>query len=391
MKTLVRISICLLAVGLVTVFLTVGLVGFERKETILQRSVVPGGVDTSLHSTACCASYETSTHTRQVSLATTPIPAGASHLQIPETQVQQFNNCCNISKGVDVEPFCNGSDTLSLRGCKCVDVLLCRMVAVTSLSSNHFAEAQDNFGSLQKYFPRTKIIVYDLGLTESERRQLTTYCNVELRNFPFEKYPDHVRDLVTYAWKPLVVSEVAREYEVILYGDTSVRMKSSDMATVLNSIVRFPFVSGIPHSQPIVSLTHDGTLEYLHAPSRKELANFIGTQGGVWLMWANSMMKARVIDAWVDCGLNKRCIAPEGAAHGPCNFTQASFSVGNYVGCHRYDQSALNMIIAREFGPSVSPLISSWSLSNLMWVLKRKATHDFEIQTCNGGGRQSLL
>ena len=314
----------------------------------------------------------------------TPTPVATSHVQ--SLQTTQAPSCCDISKGVDVEPFCNGSDTLSLKGCKCVDVLLCRMVAVTSLASNHFAEAQDNFGSLQKYFPHLKIIVYDIGLTESDRNQLVTYCNVEVRNFPFDKYPDHVRNLGTYAFKPLAVSEVAREYDVILYGDSSVRMKSSDMATVLKSIVKFPFVSGSPHWPAIVSLTHDGMLEYLHMKqSRRELVNFVGTQAGVWLMWANSLMKKRVINAWVDCALNKRCIAPEGALVGPCNLNDwGSLNVGNYVGCHRFDQSALNMIFAREFGIPITTQIANWNLAETMWNVDRRATSKFKIhKKCN--------
>ena len=293
--------------------------------------------------------------------------------------------CCDRSEGVDLEPYCNGSDTLALPGCTCVDVLLCRMVAVSALSSNHFPEAQDNIGSLQKYFPRTKIIIYDIGLTYNERRQLGTYCNVEVRNFSFHLYPDHVRNLDVYAWKPLIVSEVARQHEVILYGDSSVRMKSSDMATILKSIVKFPFLSGIPHYQPIISLTHDGMIKYLRSPPRKELAHFTGTQAGVWLMWANSMMKARVIEAWVDCALNKSCISPEGATKDPCKFTEKAFSEGSYVGCHRYDQSALNMILAREFGTSITSQIARWDLSQRMWDLYRGVSHDFVVQSCTGG------
>eukprot|EP00731_Ephydatia_muelleri_P010040 Em0005g626a len=207
----ISLRVCYVALGL---FILILIIGFVQLNTV-QVFLAP-----TLAFTVALASIPTHVGISAATPASTPIPAATSHVQ--SLQTTQAPSCCDISKGIDVEPFCNGSDTLSLRGCKCVDVLLCRMVAVTSLSSNHFAEGQDNFGSLQKYFPRTKIIVYDLGLTESERRQLTSYCNVELRNFPFEKYPDHVRDLQTYAFKPLVVSEVAREYEVILYGDASV-------------------------------------------------------------------------------------------------------------------------------------------------------------------------
>ena len=347
----------------------------------------------SAESTVCCATSQEKGAQRSTVPTSTTVAVEILHkdrgtppAEVPPSPAPDTATaCCDISEGLDVEPYCNGSDRLALHGCTCAEVLLCRMVAVSALSSNHFAEAQDNIGSLQKYFPRTKIIVYDLGLTGNERRRLGTYCNVEVRNFSFERYPDHVRDLDVYAWKPLLVSEVARQYEVLLYGDSSVRMKSSDMVTVLKSLVTFPFVSGIPHSQPIISLTHDGMIHYLHSPPRRELAGFTGTQGGVWLMWANRVMKARVISAWEDCALNRNCISPEGATKGPCNFTKEAFSEGLYVGCHRYDQSALNMILVREFGPSISKSIARWDLTQLMWHIKRQASHDFIVHDCIDG------
>ena len=65
-----------------------------------------------------------------------------------------------------------------------------------------------------------------------------------------------------------------------------------------------------------------------------------------------------------DCALHKECIAPEGARR-ECN-SALKFNVhkdGTYVGCHRYDQSALNIILAKYFGSGV------WNK-----VVKRKIT-----------------
>ena len=97
------------------------------------------------------------------------------------------------------------------------------LVYVTAFSSNHFAEAKDMISSVQKCLPETKIIVYDIGLNSSQRAEVVAYCNVELRTFKFDKYKPYVRDCKKYAWKPIIIKEVPLEYDVIMYGDASLR------------------------------------------------------------------------------------------------------------------------------------------------------------------------
>jgi len=97
-----------------------------------------------------------------------------------------------------------------------------RLVVVTAYSSNHFEEGKGIIASVQKYMPQTKILLYDLGLTAKDRTNASTYCNVEVRTFQWDKYPKHVRQLSRYAWKPLIAREVSQEYDVIMYRDASV-------------------------------------------------------------------------------------------------------------------------------------------------------------------------
>jgi len=91
------------------------------------------------------------------------------------------------------------------------------MVAVTAVSSNHFHESHDYIGSLQISMPNKTIYVYDLGLQEHEVTYFRNACNVQVRKFEFQKYPDHVKNLDEYAWKPLLLQEVLEEFEVVLW------------------------------------------------------------------------------------------------------------------------------------------------------------------------------
>ena len=65
-------------------------------------------------------------------------------------------------------------------------------------------------------------------------------------------------------------------------------------------------------------------------------------------MLANDLMKGKLIVPWLGYALHKECISPSGAKLLPCQFTKRHD--GHYVGCHRYDQSAMNLIMAHEFG-----------------------------------------
>ena len=62
---------------------------------------------------------------------------------------------------------------------------------VSAISSSHFEEARDMIASAQRFLPTTRIVVYDLGLKENERKELESFCNVEVRKFVFKQYPPH--------------------------------------------------------------------------------------------------------------------------------------------------------------------------------------------------------
>ena len=53
----------------------------------------------------------------------------------------------------------------------------------------------------------------------------------------------------------------------------------------------------------------------------------------------------------VDCALHEECIAPKGAQLYHCSPNTPQEV--DYCGCHRFDQSALNIILTQEFGKEV--------------------------------------
>ena len=303
-------------------------------------------------------------------------------------------HCCKIVKNT-LEQLCRADGTIQLseiakraedQQCTCLDFFYCKLVVVTAISSNHYNEAQDMVASVQKYLPNTKLIVYDLGLEAQHTRQLNQYCNIEVRPFVFGKYPPHTKNLRTYAWKPFIINEITSKYEVVFWADSSVRVTGPLFAEkVLSFLLKFPFVAGSTLTLPIISLTHDGMLQYLNMPlSRKQMSQFGHIEAGCWVMWANSVMRTKFLSYWVDCALHQECIAPPGAKRAPCNFKLGNENKGTgmYIECHRYDQSALVMILIREFGLQVWNMTVHDDVKTLVHVQhKRTVTHQF-IKVC---------
>ena len=332
-----------------------------------------------------------------------PPPASASSYSvgliglINETDPKM--HCCRILNTftVTLEQLCKADGSIQLKviakraeaqRCTCLDFFYCKLVVVTALSSNHYDEAQDMIASMQKFLPSTKLIVYDLGLSSKQKRQLHQYCNIEVRPFVFSKYPSHTRNLLTYAWKTFIVNEIISDYEVIFWGDASARVMEPFFAEkVFPFLLRFPFVarSGVPY--PIVSLTHNGMLQYLNLSlSRKEMGYFGHLQAGCWVMWANSLMRTRFINYWVDCAAHQECISPLGSKVRHCNFKlcDRKKGYGVYIGCHRYDQSAMAMILIREFGLRIWNLTVHSETRGLFYLERKGITHQI-IKICSSG------
>ena len=249
-----------------------------------------------------------------------------------------------------------------------------RLVTVTAVSDNHFVEAQGMLASVQQCLPHNKVIIYDLGLsTKNWNKFTTTYQNIELRNFPFSRYSHlpHVKNLMTYAWKPIIIKEVSLQYDVIMYGDASMRMISCNIEEPLKHLTRFPFFSSSPNVHMMaIEYTHDGMIDYLHYPKdRRDIANMKENAATMWMVWVNKTMKEKFIEPWLDCALHVECIAPKGSKRWPCG--HIINHDGHYIGCHRYDQSALNLILAREFGPEVAMIVRNKTLSDSIWAIKR--------------------
>ena len=248
-----------------------------------------------------------------------------------------------------------------------------RLVTVTGISDNHFEESKGMLASVIRCLPHNKLILYDIGLSDENRKELKEMFNsIEMRQFPFENYSHlpHVKDPHSYAWKPIIIKEVSLEHDVIMYGDASMRLKSCNLEKPLEHLLDFPFFTTIPLPFRAIEFVHDSMIKYLKYPKRrKDIAHMKSIATGSLLIWAIPIFKEKLIEPWVDCALHQECIAPKGTIRWPCNFTDVHD--GHFVGCHRYDQAAFDLILAREFGESIVKRTRNGAVSGAVWGITR--------------------
>ena len=138
------------------------------------------------------------------------------------------------------------------------------------------------------------------------------------------------------------------EFPRVFWIDSSIRFKTQNLSQTLDKVFSsggiLTFENG-DHSN--FAATHKGMYDFL--PISASAAANTGQYG------ANSIyihrteeIYTRIIVWWVLCALREECISPTHALN--CNFKGDDI----WAECHRFDQSAINILMAHHFRYNVS-------------------------------------
>lgn len=222
------------------------------------------------------------------------------------------------------------------------------LVLVTAVSSNHFSELLEHITPGDKILPHEKIVVYDLGLNQREIDQLTKMSYVDYRKFNFSGFPEHVKNLRTYAFKPLIIAETLAQFGAVMWMDSSVILKQHyKYVHLLEWMIQrksafLYYVSPSRHS--IVFATHKRMFDYLPMRGADESKAKMQQATGMILFNTKHMLK-HVMKWVVFCSLLEDCITPKGSQL-ECNFQLPDDVFG---GCHRYDQSLFAVLVSNAY------------------------------------------
>ncbi|CAH1774564.1 unnamed protein product [Owenia fusiformis] len=257
--------------------------------------------------------------------------------------------------------------------------MLQNFVFVTASSRNHFNESLELIGGIQTYYPDRDIYYYDIGLEDENVAKIKTMCRVKYRQFDFEAYPPHVSIIKTYAFKPLIIKEMMTEHRVgVFWVDSSIRFKTGETETLWekmkngNGLVLFinTFINKIS------AVTHPDMYEFLPA-DEQEMRGRTTYGCGALLIYNTKFAYEHFFQWFLLCALNAQCIAPVGSR---IKCDEESKDRSAYRNCHRFDQSALNILISNMYNFWGNFEYEICDTTRLF--VTRKETNMFELNFC---------
>ncbi|XP_065197659.1 uncharacterized protein LOC135829184 [Sycon ciliatum] len=223
---------------------------------------------------------------------------------------------------------------------------------IGGVSGNHVREIEDMLSSVAVTMPKRGIIIYDIGMSNAKKIFLQSHCNVAVNRIRMDLFGDLVTHIRDYQWKALLVYSAFLKFDGVLFSDASIRYKHSlDELPLVRNGVGYIGMEVRDYS-PAGAFTHDGMLEAFGV-SRESVATSPTVIGGshIWFKQGGDVAST-VLTHLVACSMRKACIAPEGATLPNCNKTERLS--GRYIGCHRFDQSAISVVTEKAFPKGLS-------------------------------------
>ncbi|KAL8620038.1 hypothetical protein ACOMHN_015320 [Nucella lapillus] len=231
------------------------------------------------------------------------------------------------------------------------------VVFITAASSNHFGESQGVIQSLHEVvFPELErqglwtfhLYYYDLGLKKEQLRKLKKHCRCTVLPFPFSRLPEQFHRLRSCIWKPLLMKAHLNSSRFTLWMDASTSFTARDITPILHQASQLGiFVT--QNNYMALMHTHPSMLSYFHVKPCS-MASFYEIAGGFVALNNDEFVHKAILDPWVSCAFSQDCLCPMTDSHSNCvNFVKCTKRKQAYFRCHRFDQSALVIILSLLF------------------------------------------
>lgn len=217
---------------------------------------------------------------------------------------------------------------------------------VTAARQTTYGAALHLIYSIQLMMPGETIHVYDLDLTNEQKKHLMSICNVKVQLFMKKLFPPYVSNLDNLHWKPLVIQTALAEFGHITWINPNWKLATQEFSSVIHD----------SHDTGILLITQSASYS-TYAVTHRSMLSFIPTTNMEKLKQDNHLeIKAMIIHNTPDvhekfmklftaCAMEESCLAPRGARW-QCSF---DFTGRKPANCHRYDESAINILLKNMF------------------------------------------
>ncbi|UMM33949.1 hypothetical protein L5515_007240 [Caenorhabditis briggsae] len=184
---------------------------------------------------------------------------------------------------------------------------------------------------LKRHWPKQKVLLYSLDLSDTHIEKLEKDKNIKVRKFDYEKYPKHVENWMEYRFKALILAEAIREFPNIWWTDSHNRwLKPKPLTNFYGEIAK---CQGLLDYFPTFNMD---TLKY----------NDKGLQlSAAFVYLARTQFTLDVLKWHTLCALEEKCMKPPNAKLKCDSIPEWD----KYAGCFRFDQSSLNLLMFNSF------------------------------------------
>ncbi|CAL1538135.1 unnamed protein product [Lymnaea stagnalis] len=221
-------------------------------------------------------------------------------------------------------------------------------IILSASSHDHYQEMQSMFYNLHTVFiPQSEnvsLVLFDIGLTEEQRKMTEKNCRCQVLDFPFHKFPRHTAIRNCYSWKPLIIlAALQRVRKVLIYQDSSIRWLRSG-----SELIRRAQDVGLqllrnPRSVRITMQTLEKTFDYFEEKPCA-FSGFPELHSGFSLFKPEAFAVDTILKPWARCALEASCMCPV--------FPKVVIGCPKTLKdhrCHRFDQSCLSIITGKLF------------------------------------------
>lgn len=224
------------------------------------------------------------------------------------------------------------------------------VMIVSAASSSHYEEARNLIINLHlnvfPYLANSTLVLYNLGLTPDELVNLSEMCRCKIIDFPWDTFPDFFSINQCHAWKPVIIKAHTPQANLIMWLDSSVRFRHDPEG--LHHVLATTRELGIQAGRIMASVSHQTLPNTFH---------FFGDEACAYLPYMSSLtsmiivhneefVQRVILEPWMACALSGKCMCPQGVKNltdigSGCHRQHGTYFYG---ACHRFDQSALNII-----------------------------------------------
>ncbi|XP_012938971.1 uncharacterized protein LOC101848295 [Aplysia californica] len=218
---------------------------------------------------------------------------------------------------------------------------------VTAGSHSTYPATIEFIYSVQYFFPKSRIGIFDIGLTSDEREFISSLCKTEVDSLWLQFWPEALYKIRHRVWRPLVLQLALAKYGHYIYLEPGRFVNRQNLRQYLqHSRKHGVTVAGrqLKYSSYVVTSPHMYSFLRVNERKLQRTPHFDFT---LLILHGTAPVRNHFMRYLIACAMEDYCIAPPDSK-ASCDAHLANNK--RYANCHRYDESAINLILNHWHG-----------------------------------------